>query len=118
MSKLVQSKIEQYQGSVTLADPLTISQARIIEAGMRPPEDDEYFVNSKGDKVYYYTVDDEKQIPAILACVEKWELENLPNPVTLDNFPASPRKATHQLIDWLFGEIKKIYIGELQIPNE
>lgn len=117
MSKVITSHLEYFKGSVTLADPLTLAQARLIEAGMRPPEDDEYFVNSKGDKVYYYTVDDEKQLPALFACVEKWEIENLPNPLTLENFPASPRKRTHYLIEWVFNEIKKIYIGELQIPN-
>jgi hypothetical protein len=30
----------------------------------------------------------------------------------------SPRKASHELIKWLFGEILKVYNGELDIPNE
>jgi hypothetical protein len=49
--------------------------------------------------------------------VEKWELQDFPPP-TADTFPMSPRKATHDLIAWIFGEAWRIYIGELEIPNE
>jgi hypothetical protein len=96
---------------VTIADPLTIPQAQAVEVGMTKPEMD-------ADGKVFLTVLDGYQLPSIIACVEKWELDNIPVNVTADNFPASPRKDTHKLINWLYSEIQKVYFGELEIPNE
>ena len=64
------------------------------------------------------TVFDKRQIPPIIACVEKWELENFPTSPTLETWEWTPRGESHKLVAWLFGEIKNIYIGEVEIPNE
>ena len=69
------------------------------------------------DGQIFFTVMDKPQLAGILACVEKWELSNFPENVTIETFPFSPRKASHELIEWLFGEIRKVYLGELDIPN-
>ncbi len=111
MSKVIISPIERYKGSVTIADPLTIPQAQAVEAGMTKPEMD-------ADGKVFLSVIDGLQLPAIIACVEKWELENIPANISIDNFPASPRKDSHKLIDWIYSEIQKVYFGELEIPNE
>jgi hypothetical protein len=95
---------------VTISDPLTIPQVELIEEAFGEPPDE------TGKRIWL-TISDKKQIPAILACVEKWDLANFPDPVQSDNFPASPRGESHKLIEWLFGEIFKIYFGETQIPN-
>jgi hypothetical protein len=113
MPKVITSPLPRWQGSVTLSDPLTLPQVELIEAAFEQqpkfaPED---------DSRKYLTEFDKPQIPAILACVEKWELTDFPLP-TVDTFPMSPRKATHDLIAWIFGELRRIYIGELEIPNE
>jgi len=71
----------------------------------------------EGDSVSLLDVD-KLYFPAILACVESWNLQNLPNPVTLDNMPMSPQPARHKLISWLWGEITAIYDAEDEIPNE
>ena len=111
MSKVVTSPIERWSGSVTIADPLTIPQAMAIEAAMTPPE------RGDDDRIWLSVIDG-NQLPAIFLCVEKWELKNMPEILTADNFPASPRVQSHKLIDWLFYEIRKIYLGELEIPKE
>lgn len=113
MSKLVQSKIERYQGSVTLSDPLNIKQAQLIDAAMERPADNEVGADGR----VWLSVIDAKRIPAICACVEKWELENFPQNVTPETFPASPRLDTTKLIDWLFYEIRQIYFGDITVPN-
>lgn len=113
VSKLVQSKIERYPGSITLADPLNIRQAMLVEAGMQRPKEDEVGEDGK----VWLSVVDEKRLPAICACVEKWELENFPNDVTPETFPASPRLDTAKLIEWLFYEIRLVYFGDLSVPN-
>lgn len=111
MSKVIQSPVKRFQGSVTIADPLTLPQAQLIEAAMRPPESD-------NDGRIWLTVFDIGKLPAIFGCVEKWELENIPENVTAETFPASPRGDTHKLIDWIFREVLAVYLGEAEVPNE
>jgi hypothetical protein len=111
MSKIITSPIERFAGTVTIADPITLPQAQAIERGLVMPE-------QSADGRVWLSVIDGNQLPAIMACVEKWELANIPDNVTADNFPASPRVASHKLIDWIFSEIRNVYLGELEIPNE
>jgi hypothetical protein len=111
MSKVIISPIERYKGSVTIADPITIPQAQAVEAGMTKPESGE-------DGRVWLSVIDTMQLPAVIACVEKWELTNIPDNPTAENFPASPRKDSHKLVEWIFSEIQKVYFGELDIPFE
>lgn len=111
MSKVVKSPFERWSGSVTIADPLTIPQAQAVEDGLERPESGE-------DGRVWLSVIDHMQLPAIFLCVEKWELDNMPDPLTLETFPASPRKESHELIEWLFREIAKVYFGESIVPNE
>ena len=110
MSKVIASPIARWAGSVTIADPLTLSQAHAIEAGMRSPESGE-------DGRVWLSIVDENQLPAVFACVEKWELADMPADLSISNFPASPRKESHELVDFLFREILKVYFGEAPIPN-
>ncbi len=56
-------------------------------------------------------------IPAVLACVEKWNLSGFPELVTYETFPATPRRASSDLLRWLWGEIYSVYLGEIDIPN-
>lgn len=110
MSKVVISPIERFTGSVIIADPLTIPQAQAVEVGMDKPQTD-------AEGKAFLSAFDNLQLPGIFACVEKWELSNMPENVTLANFPASPRKATHDLINWLYKEILSVYFGEILVPN-
>ena len=73
--------------------------------------------NSEAGGRVWLSVEDERLLPAVLACVEKWELDKFPESVTLETFPASPRAESHGLVAWLFNEIFTVYIGEKQIPN-
>jgi hypothetical protein len=145
MSKVIISPIARWAGTVTIADPLTLPQAELIQDGF---ERDEPVELIKARKDYFdcakelgqeheqtvklrlallelaertrpfHTVADKRQLPAIFACVEKWELANMPEKLTIDNFPASPRGDSHRLIEWLFEEICKVFNGEKEIPNE
>ena len=137
--------MQRWAGEVIIADPLTLPQAELIQDGFKKDEPDElinarnkYFLYIKehGEEgkeaedlrlnlllLYeknrqFYTVADKRQLPAIFACVEKWDLSNFPKEPSPQNFPMSPREDSHKLIDWLFSEIKKVYYGEAEIPNE
>ena len=134
MSKKIEIKNKRWSGSVTIADPLTIPQAKLIEAGNKQSPEIEQILSDLADakekhgeesdevkklakqRVSLFLYDD-LQLPAILACVEKWEIPDFPEPVTLENFPASPRHASHKLIEQIFMELLVVYFGESEIPN-
>jgi hypothetical protein len=90
-------------------------KAELYEAALELPES---VKSMKEGERFFWTVTDKQAIPAVIACVEKWELKDFPEQPTVETFPWSPRKDSHELIDWLMGEIRKIYQGELEIPNE
>jgi hypothetical protein len=110
MSKRIEVKIGKWVGAVEIADPLTIPQAQAIEAGMKPLD------GGEDGKVFLSQIDSQ-QLPAVVACVTKWDVTNIPEQVTADTFPASPRKESHALIEYLYREVLKVYFGELEIPN-
>ena len=101
----------KWEGTVELADPLDIEQATIINDSLQLPQKNE-------DGSYYTVALDKMKLPAILACVVKWELKGFPDTVDIHTFPASPRKASHELIDTIHNELVKIFTGETEIPNE
>ena len=113
MSKVITSPVKRWAGTVTIADPLTIPQAEQIENALGI---DETQPIEEGKRVWL-TVNDKKMLPAVFACVEAWNLQGLEG-VTFETFPASPRGASHKLIDWIFKEILSVYFGEAEVPNE
>ena len=107
----IEIKGKTYNGSVRIFDRLTLSQVESIEAAI-------YDVPEVNDGKVKLTSLDKPRIPALLACVEKWELSNFPEDLSIETFPLSPRRETHNLIDRIFSEIAKVYNGEQEIPNE
>lgn len=108
MSKVITSPSKRWAGTVTLADPLTLAHVEAIEQALE--------IQTDGERVYLSVID-KRNLPAVFACVEKWDLGNFPEAVTLDTFPMSPRKASHDLVQWLWNELMKVYVGEQDIPN-
>jgi hypothetical protein len=103
MSKRVSSPSPRWPGSVVFWDPLSLPQALAWEKAIR----------SIQDRTDVATITDINYaiLPGICACVEKWELEGLEQ-LTPDTFPATPRRKSIDLINWLIGEISTIYSGE------
>ena len=131
MSKVITSDIEGFKGKVTFHQPLNFDQVFAIEDAKDKAVDIEpssYWTmvntamkvlddggevkklewSSRGEKFF---------IEAILACAEKFELENIPEKPTVETFPMTPRSASHKLIQFLWEEINKIYDGEIEVPN-
>lgn len=106
-----------WTGYVTLADPLSLPQAELWEQSIQMPASNDKEMPAKDEERTWFTKNDKVCAPAVLACVEKWELENfelLPD----GSLPWTPRTESHNLIVWLHNEIYKIYIGEVIVPNE
>ena len=55
-------------------------------------------------------------LPGVLACVERWELENFPKVVTVENFPATPRAASFKLLAAVIGRITQLVTEEDELP--
>jgi hypothetical protein len=108
MPKRVLSPSPRWPGGVVLSDPLTLPQALSWEKAIRNMQE-------RGDDA---TITDVNYalLPGICACVEKWELEGLGD-LTPDTFPATPRRQSIELINWLIGEITAIYTGEEEKAN-
>src|SRR5690242_1427403 len=107
---IVKSESKRWAGSVTVYDQLTLPQVELIEAALEPVETDK-------DGRYFLTAKDKKVIPALLACVEKWDLQNFPQPAALETWPMTPRKESHELIDTIWRAVLLVYQGEQDIPN-
>jgi len=144
MSKTIEVK-GKWAGTVEIADPLNFSQVDLIQDGFENNESKEledarknYFsyVKEHGDtdeestrlrlillevaekNRQFHSIADKRQLPAILACVEKWNLSGIPEKPTMESFPASPRKDSHKLIESIFTEILNVYRGANEVPNE
>jgi hypothetical protein len=132
MPKTKECPLKGFAGHVVFADPLNMEQVFAIEEAqdaateLEPSkfltkvnelqgrkEDDGSVTraswSSKADSVF---------LPAILLCVKEWHLERVPENVTLENFPMTPRAAASGLVNWLWSKILDIYQGETTIPNE
>ena len=95
-------------GTVAFFDNLTLPQVKAIEDVME----------NKFNGFQYLTAFDEVKLPALLKCVEKWELINFPKEPTVDTVPLSPRKTSHAFVEFLWDELIKIYSEDQLVPNE
>lgn len=117
---IIVSSSTHWKGTVTLADYFNHEQVTLIEDAFSLPEE------LKDQAELFKSVMDKKKVAAILKCVTEWHIVSaedkkippFPNPPTADTFPFTPRPASSKFIEWLFSEVRKIYFGELQIPNE
>jgi hypothetical protein len=115
MTKRIDSPVAKFPGYVLLPDFLILPQVRTFEDALDTideirkdaPKDSRVFI-SKLDAVY---------LPVILSIVAEWHIEGLPDKPMIESFPLTPRKATADLIAWLVDEIRRMWIGEIEIPN-
>ena len=107
MSRTITSPVKKFPGTVVLADPLTFDQ---LFAYMDAVETARGLDN--GVRVNYAA------LPGILACVEEWHLDGIPEGVTLESFPATPPVSVARLIAWLVDELAKAFEEAETVPND
>ena len=110
MSKVIESPVKRWPGTVTLSDPLTFPQALAVEDALKAAQE---LGEEASQRRQNYTV-----LPGLLECVEKWELENFPKTPTADTFPSTPATPSAELIAWLIEEIIGLYYEAEPDPNE
>ena len=90
------SDVKRWSGKIFLPDylsfPLLVTWEKALDEAKQLKETDGLFA--------FYA----KLLPAAIPLVEKWELNGLPNPVTYETFPASPK-----LVAWLVECITDLY---------
>lgn len=109
MPKVIFSSVGRFSGAVTLSDPLTFPQKFALEDANKVA----IGLGETTQSRLNYAL-----LPGICACVEKWELEGLPEDITPDNFPATPPVASAELVAWLLEEITLLYTEAEAVPNE
>jgi hypothetical protein len=137
MSNVVECTIKHFEGKVTLSQPLYLEQVWAFEnaednasefepapsalltrvAQLSGKKDEDTEPEAPVVKAWSSRID-ALYIPAIVKCVEKVEIKGQPEKFTEQNFPMSPRLQSSQFIGFLVDEIRRIYSGELEIPNE
>ena len=110
MSKIVQSPVKRWPGTVTLSDPLTFPQALAVEDALEAAKE---LGEEASQRRQNYTV-----LPGLLGCVEKWDLDGFVENPTADTFPSTPAIASAELIGWLIEEVISLYYEAEPDPNE
>lgn len=104
MPKIITSPVDKFPGTVTLHDPLYGPQVLPFERALNAVSKRE-----EGDTI---SDGDLLMLSGVLPCVEKWDIQGVPDEPTADTFPMTPKRAASNLIRWVFDEVCKIYAGE------
>ena len=107
MSKTITSPVKYFSGTVTLSDPLNMTQACAYEDAIQA-------VGALGESKTIFRIK-RAWMPGILACVETWNLEHISQKPEF--IPATPRKSSNELYLWLWNSIGELF-EEAEIPNE
>lgn len=106
MPKTIVSPIKRWPGTVTISDPLSYPQVFAWRDAIRAAQ------GIEGEAELDVFERNAALVPGVVACVEKWELENF-NP---DPFPATPAVSSSRLLAWLVEEIGKLFSEAEEIP--
>ena len=109
-----ESPVEKFPGHIILPDYLTLPQVRAFEDALDGLEN--IGKGKKTDRVWLSVID-EKRLPAILESVQEWHIEGIPEKLTVDNFPMTPVSEANKLINWVFQELRALWLGETEVPN-
>ncbi|MFZ5589628.1 MAG: hypothetical protein ACOY4M_08345 [Pseudomonadota bacterium] len=129
MPRKISINIPPFVGSVTLAEPMTLEQVIALEDAQDAAAEEnsespflKRIVEARGDdreaRAIWASRADRHFIPVICKCVERWDIENYPEHITPETFPATPRGKSIELIRTLMSELMAVYNGETSVPNE
>jgi len=116
MPRVITSPVAKWPGIVTLYEPLNFPQYLAWKQGLdRAAEANghDLLVAESGITENAVLI-----LPGVCGCVQTWNLQGLPEIVTPETFPSTPVVASVQLVIWLVSEIRKIVMGEEELPKE
>ena len=109
---VIASPIARFPGEITLPAALTFPQFAAWRDSVMAAQ--ERLEKSPGD----FGASDAALLPGILAVVAEWRIDKLPQPLTADNFPATPRRASNALVAWLVRCISALVNEEEETPKD
>jgi hypothetical protein len=108
MSKVITSPVEEFPGTVTLYDPMTLPMVLAFNRGSKAAGEAEDAL----EKISLH-------LPGILGCVEKWDIEGVPpDRQNVANFPFTPLAPAIRLMSWLISEVNKVMFATAEVPND
>lgn len=109
MSKVIESPVKRWPGSIVLPDYLTYPQS---SAFRKAYQDGKALGENAPIDEFYHAI-----LPGACACVESWNIQGLPEHVTAENFPFTPALASAKLASWIIGEVARLFAEAEEIPN-
>ena len=108
MSRIITSPVQEFPGTVTISEPVLYPQ--YLQYRRLMVESDQAHTDGR-------FVDQEIAAwGALVACIETFDVPGFEsNDPT--QFPASPRRAVIDLLQFIVGEVRKVIVGEEHIPN-
>lgn len=103
--KIVTCPIPRWAGTAQIYDPLTLHQVAMVQRAIANVQKMEEPVKAEVEEV---------MLPAILACVVRFNMTGIPEEMGVDQWPGSPRDDSAKLFEWLLGEIMVVYRGEVE----
>jgi hypothetical protein len=101
--KRFDSPVKKWPGHVLLHDPIPLIKIAAFQVAVADIRKNK----SSGDAVTQSIL-----LPALIPCVAEWHLEGFPEPVTVENFPGTPRDQSSILVSNLVTAIMQIYKGD------
>ena len=109
MPKRIESPVKRFPGYVILSDPLSFPQVIAYQDGISAAME---LGEATWSKIRHAV------LPGILACVQEWGLEGVPDMPGVDTFPATPLQSAGKLVEWLQNEITALLQEAETVPNE
>jgi hypothetical protein len=106
MSKVIQSPVKRWHGTITIASPLTYPQYLAYEEALAASK------GMKSPSRKYSAL-----LPGLLACVESFNLQNFPANVTAETFPATPVIASYKLLNSIIVAVSAEATEADEAPN-
>ena len=113
--KVIESPVKRWPGTVGLRENLFLPQTVAV---MDVIEEVGFLDKEEGESFVIHLKDHLTLLPAILDCVEEWDLEGLERPKGPETFPGNPLGDASRLASWLFNEVFDLVLYGDAVPNE
>jgi hypothetical protein len=108
LSKIVTSGVKGFTGTVTLVDPLTYPvYTQYLDALEAAQEH-----RTERPDLGYLAL-----LPGVLACVESFQVDGVPEHATVDTFPATPARRAAEFLGFLVVEVSGLITEAEIVPN-
>lgn len=111
----IESPVDIWPGTITLKENLYLPQTvAVIEA----VEETGFLNKEEGEPFFVKLSDHLTMLPAILDCIDEWNIEGYPRPTSEKDFLGRPLAKATTLATWLFNEVFNYILDVDSVPNE